>query len=310
MKKKIKIAFKKFWYGFNYKESLFYILLSKHYDVEVTDVLTEDIDILFVSCYGGEIIDDWVGTIKTVEICFENLYPNLNKYDYAIGTYNISNERCLRLPVYWYHSFYDTYKPYSFIDKPNFTKDILKGKTKHIGMAISNNNRDGVNYLLDLLNNFDFKSGGKFYNNIEIGNTFGDKIELFKTCKFGIAFENSTNEDYVTEKIYDCYLANTVPIYFGPKNVSNDFNPESYINVSDFKTTKDLINHISYLMDNEDAYMEILNKKRVTKWVDYTSRCEEFLINIIENGQIYNHIFGALGWHNYGSIYRKKNNLY
>jgi hypothetical protein len=309
MKKTIKIAFKKFWSGFDYKDCLFYLLLSKHYDVEVTDILTEDIDILFVSCYGNEIIDDWVGTIKTVEICFENFYPNFNKFDYFIGTYNINNERSLRLPIYWYHSFYNVYQPYPFINEPNLTKDILQEKNNTIGMVISNSHRDGIEYLLKLMEKFDFKSGGNFHKNIEIGRKYSDKIELFKTCKFGIAFENSIHDDYITEKIYDCYLANVIPIYFGAKNINNDFNPESFINVHNYKNTDDLIQHIDYLMNNEDAYMDMLNKKRKLKWVDYTSRCEEFLINIIENGQIYNHIFGAIGWYHLGNIYRKKNNL-
>jgi hypothetical protein len=308
MKKDIKICYSKFWDGFNYKECPFYLLLSKNYNVTVSEDITEDLDILFVSVYkyDDETFKKYLGTVKVVSVCFENFYPNFNSCDYSISLYNIGLDRNLRVPVYWYHSFYEVYKQYQFINEPNFNKEDIKERTNDIGVVISNPCRDGIDYLCNILKNFNFKSGGKLYNNIQINQGFDSKIELFKTCKFGIAFENSVHDDYITEKIYDCYLANVIPIYFGARNINTYFNPESFINVQDYNNIDDLINRIKFLMDNEDAYLDMLNKKRLIKHIDYTARCEEFLINIIENGEIYNHINGAINWLKYGEIYRIK----
>ena len=62
-------------------------------------------------------------------------------------------------------------------------------------------------------------------------------------------------------------------------------------------------------MHNKEAYMDMLNQKRIINYINYDSRCEEFLINIVENGKIYNHIYGGIGWFNYGKQYRIENNL-
>lgn len=322
MKTDIKIAFKNFWDGFEYQQCPFYIILSKNYNVEVVDEVTEDIDLLFLSCYYWDGFDAtyFMGTVKTVSVLYENLYPNFDAHDYSISYYNIGYERNLRLPLYWYYDYmrwekFGMNNKYLFKHEPNLSPEIFDEKTNHIAMAISNPYRDGMSYLNTLIDNFDFKSGGDFYHNTDIGRNYkpganyNDKLELFKTCKFGIAFENADNDDYVTEKIYDCYISNTIPIYFGADNIGNDFNPESFINVKNYSSPNEMIEHIDYLMHNKDAYMEMINKKRVLKRINYTAKCEDFLINIIENGKIYNHVYGGLMWSNYGGLYREKNNL-
>src|SRR5665213_3015052 len=40
------------------------------------------------------------------------------------------------------------------------------------------------------------------------------KLDFFHQAKFGIAMENGAHPGYVTEKLIDCYYANTVPIYW------------------------------------------------------------------------------------------------
>lgn len=306
--KDIKISFKNFWSGFDYKQCPFYVILCKHYNVQVVNEITNDVDLLFTGVFSEEDIKQYIGSIKIITVSYENTYPNFNAYDYSIGYYNIGIDRNIRLPLFWYYDFVAKHKLFGerklLINEPNLSNEIFEQKDNSIGMVISNTFRDGMEYLYPLLENFDFKSGGRFYNNVSLGPDYNDKIELFETCKFGIAFENADNEDYVTEKIYDCYVANTIPIYFGPKNIDNDFNPESFIDVKKYKTSSELIEHIQYLMHNKEAYMDMLNKKRITNHINYTARCEEFLINIIENGKIYNHIYGGIDWFGYGSLYR------
>jgi len=49
------------------------------------------------------------------------------------------------------------------------------------------------------------------------------KIESLKDYRFAIVMENSVQDDYFTEKLIDCFLSGTIPIYWGTKNVSNYF---------------------------------------------------------------------------------------
>lgn len=71
-----------------------------------------------------------------------------------------------------------------------------------------------------------------------IGN-FGGKLkgELQTKCKFDLqrkyryclVFENGQQNNYFTEKLVDCYLSLTFPIYWGCPNVSDYFPDDSFI---------------------------------------------------------------------------------
>ena len=59
------------------------------------------------------------------------------------------------------------------------------------------------------------------------GSTLARRPEHNNKYKFAIAFENEDYPGYVTEKICDIYKSNCIPIYWGTKEVTMDFNPKS-----------------------------------------------------------------------------------
>lgn len=56
-----------------------------------------------------------------------------------------------------------------------------------------------------------------------------DKWEGLAPFRYSIAVENSRHDHYWTEKIADCFLAGTVPIYWGAPNIRDYFPAESII---------------------------------------------------------------------------------
>jgi hypothetical protein len=56
-----------------------------------------------------------------------------------------------------------------------------------------------------------------------------DKWEVLQNSKYAIAYENFQNDYNWTEKITDCFLSYTMPIYFGCNNIDNFFPKNSYI---------------------------------------------------------------------------------
>lgn len=74
------------------------------------------------------------------------------------------------------------------------------------------------------------------------------KIEGLKDYKFSIAIENGIHDNYFTEKILDCFLTGTIPIYRGPKNIGDFFDINGIIT---FETVDELINIVNTLTDNE-----------------------------------------------------------
>jgi hypothetical protein len=67
-----------------------------------------------------------------------------------------------------------------------------------------------------------------------------DKWDVLSTHRYGLAVENHSGPDYWTEKIADCYLAWTMPLYYGAANIDKYFPPESYvwIDIEDPSTPK------------------------------------------------------------------------
>jgi hypothetical protein len=64
-----------------------------------------------------------------------------------------------------------------------------------------------------------------------------DKEEVFGDSMFGVAIENFSHRGFFTEKILDCFLLKTIPIYWGCSDINNFFNTEGIItfgNVDDF----------------------------------------------------------------------------
>jgi hypothetical protein len=78
-----------------------------------------------------------------------------------------------------------------------------------------------------------------------------DKINLFNSM-FSIAVESSYEKNYFTEKLIDCLLTKTVPIYWGCPNISDFFDDRGIIS---FKTYEEFLIKINSI--NEKTYNEM-----------------------------------------------------
>lgn len=58
-----------------------------------------------------------------------------------------------------------------------------------------------------------------------------NKKDGLLSYKYSIAIENSCTPHYFTEKIIDCYLSYTMPIYCGASNIEEYFPKKSFINI-------------------------------------------------------------------------------
>jgi len=84
-----------------------------------------------------------------------------------------------------------------------------------------------------------------------------DKLETLSKYKFSICFENtSTVKDYITEKIFDCFLSQDVPIYWGATNISDIIPKECFIDFRNFDSYEELYKFIKNMDD--DKYLEYI----------------------------------------------------
>ena len=80
------------------------------------------------------------------------------------------------------------------------------------------------------------------------------KRDLLQQYKFAICYENARDiSGYITEKIFDCFFAGCVPVYWGAPNVTDYILADTFIDRRKFKTYAKLYDHLKDMRD--EAYM-------------------------------------------------------
>jgi hypothetical protein len=78
-----------------------------------------------------------------------------------------------------------------------------------------------------------------------------DKLQGLLPYRFSIAIENSSAPYYFTEKINDCFLAYTVPLYYGCKNIGKYFPEKSFVAI-DIEHPKEAVKKIMQVVEKDD----------------------------------------------------------
>lgn len=119
-----------------------------------------------------------------------------------------------------------------------------------------------------------------FINSNDIHN---DKIPLFDKFQFSIVIENSKQENYFTEKLMDCLITKTIPIYWGCPNISDYFDTTGWII---FETTdlNELVNKLSILdITYYNNYIDIINKnyEKAQQYIDIVANLNNYEDNTL-----------------------------
>ena len=84
-----------------------------------------------------------------------------------------------------------------------------------------------------------------------------DKIKTLSKYKFTICFENTCLiNDYISEKIFDAFLAVSVPIYWGAPNIEEHIPKECYIDFRKFKNYEQLYSYLKNM--DEKTYIQYI----------------------------------------------------
>ncbi|NLG02824.1 MAG: glycosyltransferase [Clostridia bacterium] len=246
--KKIKINFSDFWDDLNVNDNYFTNLLKQHYDVEISP----NPDYLFCSVFGSDHLKyDCIKIFYTGE----NLCPDFNLVDYALGFHQIAfDDRYLRLPLYIMyqeacekaqkkHLFEDDY----YLSKKNFCNYVISN-------SISDSSRDR---MIQVLSSYkELASGGKYKNNV--GGPVPNKIAFEKNYKFTMCFENTGAIGYTTEKIMEAFAGDTIPIYWGNPMIAKEFNPKAFINCHDYSSFEEVLNEVKRIDSNDSLFLEMI----------------------------------------------------
>ena len=103
---------------------------------------------------------------------------------------------------------------------------------------------------------------------------------------FSLCIENSIHPGYFTEKITDCILHKTIPIYWGCPDISEYYNSNGFII---FNTSDEAINIINNL--TPDDYFNRLefieeNYNKAFEYKDYIKTIKNKIIEIFKHNNI------------------------
>lgn len=171
-------------------------------------------------------------------------------------------------------------------ESPKFKKSEISflcgGKTftkGHIQRLILFEKQDEINKEKTFWQSSNFPIN-KFSNNPILPSELHEKIKMFN-CTHHIAIENVSQNNWFTEKLIDCFVTRTIPIFIGCPNIGNYFNIEG---MHIFETVDDLIEGVNKINLKED-YLQKQDAIESNYWnaKEYTEPIEKRLQKVIRS---------------------------
>jgi len=77
------------------------------------------------------------------------------------------------------------------------------------------------------------------------------KNDIMRRYTFAICFENCVYKGYITEKIFDCFFAGCIPVYYGAPDIAEQIPANTFIDASRFSDLNALGNFLNNMTDAE-----------------------------------------------------------
>jgi hypothetical protein len=220
---------------------------------------------------------------------FEKVYENHKYYDFILTWSENILSKCNNSVLFEFGS--------SFVN-PNSIEKKLK-----VTMLCNSKSKTNGHILRSKIWHSEnlFKIKTEFYNSSNlpipnqykkyIGNLPNDKIILFNDSMFHICVENVNIKNWFTEKIIDCFLTKTIPIYWGCENISNYFNIDGIICFNTIEECFDKVNKLTEFDYNNRIVAIEENYQTALYYMDYNKRLKEKILEITnENFNMYSNL--------------------
>lgn len=117
-------------------------------------------------------------------------------------------------------------------------------------------------------------------------NVVNSKFESFHKYMFSLCIENTIHKGYFTEKITDCIMHKTIPIYWGCPDINEYYdargiitftNVDEVINIINNLTEKDYLSRIQYIESNYN---------RAFEYKDYIKTIKNKIIEVLKYNKL------------------------
>jgi hypothetical protein len=297
----IRLHFDNFWGGFNPNDNIWIWILKQKHNVVIDSsnpnlVFTMDLNRKYPNAI-------------TVYYSNEPFYPEQtivsSLFDFSMSNFFIESPTHIRFPSYYMYvyEFIQTglINGFSFFQKENrfipkktgfccFVSRSLNGKRGDFFNKLNEYKRVDTN--VSPYNHFSIPFDNSSFNSSK------PKIEFIKKYKFNISFENDFRGNYpcfpnanvvngfltdmsglISEKLVEPLVSGVIPIYWGSKMVSEEFNTNTFLNYYDFENENNLIDKIIELDNNDDLYNSYFKEKISNNYmID-----ESYIVDLFDN---------------------------
>lgn len=290
----LKLAFVDFWDDFEEcHEQQFLSYFSRHFSVELN---TETPDVVVYSCFGTR-HQQYPDALR-IFFTGENIKPDFSNCDYSFGTVRMDYRgKHLWVPF----SEFMMKRPVEI--KEPITPELAKRKFCsfiYSQAIIGEGTQLRKRFCEQLMRDYKHVDcPGRVLHNLDApelaarndaANWLESKRRFLGQYKFNIAFENSAAPGYITEKLTDAYLGNTVPIYWGSDGDTAHYPKESMICANDYPTLEALIARIREVDENDELYLRMLAANPLRQGnncpaPDFHTQIADFLKRAIEENR-------------------------
>lgn len=115
-----------------------------------------------------------------------------------------------------------------------------------------------------------------------------NKSDGLARYRFSIAMENTLSDCYFTEKLVDCFMTATVPIYWGTRSVEEIFDPRGIIFFNTLNELREILENLSIRRYEEMAPFVRANRDRavtlrLASYEDFLSRVGEQVLPFVSS---------------------------
>ena len=294
-----------------------FYLLKKRLERNDIDLSTQDINLLRESQF---IVYNEMPKIKDISVDKNNYLLIFESKAIRPDNWNIENHKYFKKIFTWNDKFVDN-KKYFKINFPNKIPSgldfDLNKKTKLCTMIVANKFKKhplelyteriktfrwfeqnhltdfdlyGIGWdkyyfkgALSMLNRFEFLTKLLKPKYPSYRGPVKSKKKIYEKYKFAICYENMREiSSYITEKIFDCFFAGCVPVYWGAPNVTEYIPADTFIDRRKFNSNKELYNYLKNMPNRE--YMDYLDaiKNFIESDKIYPFSAEYFAETIVE----------------------------
>lgn len=113
-----------------------------------------------------------------------------------------------------------------------------------------------------------------------------DKEKKLREYKFVLCLENSIFPGNITEKIFDCFFALSIPVYLGAPDINKYIPKNTFIDINDFKNLKELESYLNTIDESTyNTYIENIKKfLHSDQYIKFShQKFAETIINLIKS---------------------------